>query len=313
MDAQLLSICLLTALINLIGTLAYAARIAGVRTRRIAMSFALFNILVLVSRTSNGFLGPFLAKRIENRLASGGGEALLWDFRLVLFSATVSVLIGIVLVPSGQRLFSRAIGYFQEHRSTTRMLLHSATPTGLRTIRDAMAMPQAAQLKDLAKPRGVGWGVLLANCLAQALLTVGVLASLYAGYLNPEFRVTASQLSAIINGLATILLFALIDPQTLGDDRRCDGRQSRRGDVSAHDRLDFVQPARRHAFGAGSAAAVCISDRMGRELRLKSILAVADRGATNHAFGVKQPPGQASPPKRCLPGPLAGGWQGMGP
>lgn len=55
--------------------------------------------------------------------------------------------------------------------------------------------------------------MLLANCLAQALLTVGVLASLYAGYLNPEFRVTASQLSAVINGLATILLFALIDPE----------------------------------------------------------------------------------------------------
>jgi hypothetical protein len=213
MDAQLLTVCLLTALINLIGTLAYAARIAGVRTRRIAMSFALFNVLVLVSRTSNGFLGTFLAKRIENRLADGGGEALLWDFRLVLFSATVSVFIGILLVPTGQRLFSRAIGYFQEHRSTTRMLLHSATPSGLRTIRDAMAMPHASQLKELAKPKGVGWGVLLANCLAQALLTVGVLASLYAGYLNPEFRVTASQLSAVINGIATILLFALIDPQ----------------------------------------------------------------------------------------------------
>ncbi len=213
MDAQLLTICLLTALINLIGTLAYAARIAGVRTRRIAMSFALFNILVLVSRTSNGFLGPFLAKRIENRLATGGGETLLWDFRLVLLSATISVLVGIVLVPTGQRLFSRAIGYFQEHRSTTRMLLHSATPAGLRIIRDSIAVPHMEQWKELAKPKGVGWGVLLANCLAQALLTVGVLASLFAGYLNPEFRVTASQLSAVINGLATILLFALIDPQ----------------------------------------------------------------------------------------------------
>jgi hypothetical protein len=59
----------------------------------------------------------------------------------------------------------------------------------------------------------VGWGVLLANCLAQALIVVGVLASLYAGFLNPQYRVTASQLSAVVNGFATILLFALIDPQ----------------------------------------------------------------------------------------------------
>lgn len=213
MDVQLILICLLTAGINLIGTLAYAARIAGVRTRRIAMSFALFNILVLVSRTSNGFLGPFLAKRIETRLANGGGEALLWDFRIVLFSAAAAVAVGIVLVPTGQRLFARAIGYFQRNRSTGKMLLRSASPAGLRTIREAISLPTAAQLRELGKPRGVSWTVLLANVLAQALLTVGVLASLYAGYLNPEFRVTASQLSAVVNGFATILLFALIDPQ----------------------------------------------------------------------------------------------------
>lgn len=213
MDAQLLVICLLTAGINLIGTLAYAARIAGVRTRRIAMSFALFNILVLVSRTSNSFLGPFLAKRIETRIASGGGEALLDDFRLVLMSASIAVAVGIAMVPTAQRLFARAIGYFQEHRSTTRMILRSASPAGLRTVRDSIALPHLEQLRELGRVRGVGWGVLLANCLAQALITVGVLASLYAGYLNPEYRVTASQLSAVINGFATILLFALIDPQ----------------------------------------------------------------------------------------------------
>jgi hypothetical protein len=213
MDAQLLIICTLTAGINLIGTLAYGARIAGVRTRRIAMSFALFNILVLVSRMSNSFLGPFLAKRVEVRLGEPGAGALLTDFRLVLLSASAAVLLGIALVPTAQRLFARAIGHFQEHRSTTRMLLRSATPAGLRTIRNSLALPSKRHLGALVRERGVGWGVLIANCLAQALLTVGVFASLYAGYLNPEYRVTASQLSAVINGLATILLFALIDPQ----------------------------------------------------------------------------------------------------
>ncbi len=213
MDRQLLIICLLTAGINLIGTLAYAARIAGVRTRRIAMSFALFNILVLVSRTSNSFLGPFLAKRIETRIATGGGDALYGDFQLVLLSASAAVAVGIALVPTGQRLFARAISYFQIHRSTAKMVLRTASPAGLRTVREALRAPTLGQLRNLTQERGVGWGVLIANCLAQALITVGVLASLYAGYLNPEFRVTASQLSAVINGFATILLFALIDPQ----------------------------------------------------------------------------------------------------
>lgn len=213
MDKELILICALTGVINLIGALAYAARIAGVRTGRIALSFALFNVLLLVSRTSNGFLGPFLAKRIETALASGGGDALLWDLRMVLLSAGGAVLIGILAVPTGQRLFARGITFFQQNRSTARLLLRAATPSGLRTIRQSVALPSSLTLQALGKPRGVSWSVLAANCFAQALLAVGVLASLYAGYLNPEFRVTASQMSAIVNGVATILLFALIDPQ----------------------------------------------------------------------------------------------------
>jgi hypothetical protein len=213
-DTELLLICALTALINLIGALAYAARIAGVRTGRIALSFALFNILLLVSRTSNGFLGPFLAKRIETALASGGGgAALLWDLRLVLLSAAAAVALGIVLVPTGQRLFAAAITFFQAKRSTTRLILASMTPAGLATLRDSIAIPSGETLRGLRGPRGVSWKVLAANAIAQSLLAAGVIASLYAGYLVPEFRVTASQMTAIVNGFATILLFALIDPQ----------------------------------------------------------------------------------------------------
>lgn len=50
MDVQLAVVCLLTFSINLTGALAYAACIAGVRTHGIAMSVALFNVLVLLSR-----------------------------------------------------------------------------------------------------------------------------------------------------------------------------------------------------------------------------------------------------------------------
>ena len=57
---------LFTLVIHLIATLAYSVRLVGVKTGRIAVSFALFNILVLVSRTANSFQAPLLAKVIEN-------------------------------------------------------------------------------------------------------------------------------------------------------------------------------------------------------------------------------------------------------
>lgn len=213
MDQQLATICALTALIHLIGTLAYAARIAGVRTRRIAMSFAMFNALVLVSRLSNGFLGPLIAKRVEDALARGGGSLLLSEFRVLMLASTVGVLLGIALIPTGQRLFVSAINRMQKRRSLAHLALRSVTPAGLRTLRDSVSIPKVSSVRSAGPPREVGWGFLFANCAAQAILVVGVLASIYAGYLNPEYRVTASQLSALINGFATILLFLFIDPQ----------------------------------------------------------------------------------------------------
>jgi len=45
---------------------------------------------------------------------------------------------------------------------------------------------------------------------------VGVLSAIYAGTIDPEFRVTASSLSAVINGVATIMMFILIDPYLAG-------------------------------------------------------------------------------------------------
>ena len=212
-DDQLVTICALTALINLIGALAYAARIAGVRTRRIAMSFALFNALVLVSRLSNGFLGPLIANRVEDAIARGGGALLSTDFRMMMLASTLGVVLGIALIPTGQRLFVAAITRMQQRQSLARLALRSVTPAGLRTLRDSVALPRVVAVRPACPPREVGWGFLLANCAAQAILVVGVLASIYAGYLNPEYRVTASQLSALINGFATIMLFLFIDPQ----------------------------------------------------------------------------------------------------
>lgn len=227
MDGSLLTICVLTAVIHLIGALAYAARIAGVRTRRIAMSFALFNALVLVSRLSNGFLAPLIAKRVEVAIAGNRGELLLFDFRLLMAAATIGVLAGIVLVPSAQRLFASVIIRMQKRRSLGRLALRGVTPSGLRVLRNALTLPRMSGPAIWRPPRELGWGVLAANAAAQAILVTGVLASIYAGYLNPEYRVTASQLSALINGFATILLFLFIDPHlSILTDDAVDGQMS---------------------------------------------------------------------------------------
>jgi hypothetical protein len=212
MDSQLFLIFVLTFLIHLIGTLAYSVRIAGTRTGRIAVSFALFNLLMLVSRTSNSFQAPLLAKRIEVSLRRGIAGGVVADFRWLIVAATLATIAGAVLIPTFQRIFGRAVQAFSEHRSVPRLFRRGLSPAGFASLRNSWRLPAAGNLTRLVGEPRLPGGVILSNVVATAIWTVGVFASLYAGSLNPELRVTSSNLSSIINGVATILMFGLIDP-----------------------------------------------------------------------------------------------------
>jgi len=223
MDLKLAIIVALTFSIHLIGTLAYSVRIAGVRTRKIAVSLALFNILVLVSRTSNAFQGPYLAKRVEMNIEGN----LTADFRWLLFSATCATIVGALLIPTFQRLFSRAVLHFQVHRSIGRMLLYGFFQGGLAEVKEAATMPAPENITCLKWETEISARVIIMNVVAVALWTVGVFAALYAGYLNPQLRGTANMLSSIVNGVATVLMFVFIDPQlSMMTDDVVEGRTS---------------------------------------------------------------------------------------
>ncbi len=211
MANQIVIVLILVFLINLITTLSYSVRIVGIRTGRIAVSFALFNILVLISRTAYGFQAPLLAKTIENNIIAGTGENL-FEFRLIIIICTVATVIGGLLIPTFQRLLSIAVDKFSIYKSVPRLLLHSFSRGGITSIKDNIVIPSPKNIAGISLSKDFPWKVFIMNVIAVAIITVGVLSALYAGYINPEFRTTASNLSAIINGIATILMFIFIDP-----------------------------------------------------------------------------------------------------
>ncbi len=83
---------------------------------------------------------------------------------------------------------------------------------GISYIKDAATVPAKANIVAAHRGHGVAPSVICLNIIAVALWTVGVFASLYAGYLDPNVRVTSSTLSSIINGGATIAMALFIDP-----------------------------------------------------------------------------------------------------
>src|SRR3546814_9328638 len=100
-------------------------------------------------------------------------SSLFIDMQFVLAAASGATLIGILLVPTGQRMFAAAIGWYQTNRSTTKLAVKAVSPGGLRALRQSLRFPSLAHLRDWRMPKGIGWGVLSANCLAPSLLAVG--------------------------------------------------------------------------------------------------------------------------------------------
>jgi len=211
MSSQIISILLLTFVIHLIMTLAYSVRIVGTRTGRIVIAFSLFNILALVTRTASSIQAPLLAKYVEGQIGASVTAAVS-DFRWILLTTTLATAVGIFLMPTFQRSFSKAVMAFNVYRSVPSLLLHGFSKTGIYHLRTSIAIPSTENLGSWRSVKRFPIHIIILNTVVEAVLIVGAFAALYAGVLNPDLRLTAVSLAPIITGFATVMLFVLIDP-----------------------------------------------------------------------------------------------------
>jgi lysylphosphatidylglycerol synthetase-like protein (DUF2156 family) len=209
MIGSLVLVFVLTFVVNLITTLFFAVRVAGARTGRLSSAVALFNVVVLLMRFSTSLQALLLAKHIESTLHRGGDEL---SFRVLLLAATAGSLAGALLIPTAQRLISDAVGGLGVHRSLPRLLRFGLPLLRLSHVRSALRFPSTANLTGLRNVRELPLGVGALYTFATALLTVGLFSSLYAGYYNPQYRMTANNMSLLINGAATVIVLLFTDP-----------------------------------------------------------------------------------------------------
>jgi hypothetical protein len=204
-------LCFFIAVIHLIATLSYGVRIAGARTGKVAFCLSIFNILVLVSRTSNTLLTPALSKRVESTLHVAA-ESLKHEFHLLILSASLATLLGAALIPTFQRYVTAVVASFDRFPSLPRMMKFALSPSGVRALGSSWAMPSKSNFGFLAAGHRLPWNIFAMNVIGSALLATGVLSSLYAGVFAPDLRMTTGQLSAVVNFFGTIMLFAFVDP-----------------------------------------------------------------------------------------------------
>jgi len=209
LSTQIIIVLVLNFIIAIIGTLAYSVRLVGVRTGKIAITFAVFNILSLVSRTALTFQAPLLTKFVEN---STGGSDVLNLFKLIIIVSGIATIVGAFLIPTFQRLFYKGVIRFSVDKSIPKLIMHSFSKAGVHYMRDCISIPVKESVTKINFKK-LPLKIIIYNIIAVAILTVGALAPIYAGTIVPELRATCITLSSVINGFATILMSIFIDPQ----------------------------------------------------------------------------------------------------
>ena len=210
----ILFICFFTFIIHMTESLAYSMRLAGVRTRQIAIAMAFVTSTLLVSRLSNMFQAPLLGTLVDKSILDGTEAALsvLEDqFRLVIFAAFCGAFAGAFFTPTAVSLFKKAITRFKHHGSVPRLAVSALYPPTFWKILKEFRFPRLSMLKGITL-KGVPKGFLVFIVFVTSIYRIGVLCSLLAGAYIPEFRSTAIQLSGIVNGMATVMFTIFVDP-----------------------------------------------------------------------------------------------------
>lgn len=212
METKLIELFILTVIIHIIDTLSYSVRLNTVKSGQVALSFSLFNMFVLVSRTANLFQGPLIGSIVGISIAKGLNP--ISDMRIIIFAATTGTMLGILLIPTFLRIFGIAVSRLELSGSVPSLVIEALQANNIKRIVNSAIRPSKAMLEKL-RFREIPKRLLILNAIVIGIYTVGVLAANYAALLVPEqSRLAAAASSGIINGLASILLTFFIDPKS---------------------------------------------------------------------------------------------------
>ncbi len=209
--SPLVVVCLFTRIIHFAECTASSLRLAGVRTKSIATSLSFVNATLLITRLSNMLQAPFLGGMVDSAILRGEGSSLASNFRWIIFAAFIGNIIAAVLIPFSVSVFVKAIERFEKVGSVPRLIFSAFKPRNFLAILKRFRLPGKESFLNLSL-KGMPQLFLWLNLIMVSIYAIGVLSALYAGAMVPEYRVTATQLSAIVNGIATILLTLMVDP-----------------------------------------------------------------------------------------------------
>jgi hypothetical protein len=183
-----------------------------------AATYSVYNIIFLMARFANTLQAPLLSKRVELSILQNEPIDYYLFYSLIFFSFLGGVA-GAFSIPTMQRFMAKAVEKAHAKNAIYQLLTGIYKKSTLKHLRQSLKLPNVDNFRRLIRINDLPIGIISMNLIITALLTVSVLACLYAGYLNPELRTTCLSMNGFIVGLSVILSMLITEPHLsiLGD------------------------------------------------------------------------------------------------
>ncbi len=220
----------INALVTLLASTTYASRISAVLTGRVATALSIYNLFFLVTRLAGQVYAPVLGS-VSDHLKHGHLDELEGLFRKIIGGASVGVLVGILLLPTFVEIYNKAVEQLDKRGDLAKVMLLCLLPQNWPSIISCFRAPSLLGVRP-ADFKTIPKTFLFGNILVLSIQTVGVMAATFAGaQLGDGLSRTATLLSSVVNGLATITLSVVVDPTIAMIADRCASHERPEKDV----------------------------------------------------------------------------------
>ncbi len=208
----LITVVMIAIMVSTLASTAVVSRISAVMTKRVATAISIYNFFSLITRLAQQIYAPIVGSIVDISIKNSEFSLLQNRLRLIILGSTVGIFLGFLLMPTFINIYCKAIKGMEKYGSLPKLFLNLLIkPSHWFSVVRTAAMPSLlgvnlSHIRDIPKP------FLIFNVLVISIHTVGVMAATYASALMPEFARTATLLSSIVNGVATILIGIVVDP-----------------------------------------------------------------------------------------------------
>lgn len=207
---KILFILVMIALTNFVDTTAYAARLSGISTGKLAIANSLYSMLTFGSRTTTLLymapIGGIIDRAITNKFDP------FFILLFVVLGAALGTASAIFMMPTTVNFYKLGINKMDTNQTALRIFKSIFfSKNGLLELSKCWRRPTLEMWKKISL-KGIPKHIIIMNAILYSLFTVGSIAAYYAAWINPEYMARAASLSPAINALSAFLLLFLVDP-----------------------------------------------------------------------------------------------------